>query len=158
MSKHNRNDAETGFTLIELLVVIVIVGILAGIAIPIFLRTTGKGGDATARSDLRNLAVTEESYATSNPTSYATASDLAAAGDRLPISPQDTVYVYTSGPSGYCLVGHATTSGLYMVYDSENGGLLAPRASLAAAQSACTGAGYVAGGVFVNDSSGVHVS
>ncbi len=51
-----------GFTLIELLVVVVIVGILAAIAIPKFQNTKGKANAAALRSDLRNLAVAEESY------------------------------------------------------------------------------------------------
>ena len=51
-----------GFTLIELLVVVVIIGVLAAIAIPKFQSTKGKANAATLKSDLRNLATSQEAY------------------------------------------------------------------------------------------------
>jgi len=59
-------EREGGFTLIELLVVIIIIGILAAIAIPVFLNQRQKGYDAQAKADARNIATLEETYMTEN--------------------------------------------------------------------------------------------
>src|SRR3954471_20916354 len=62
-------EKDQGFTLIELLVVIIIIGILAAIAIPVFLSQRKKGVDASLKSDLKNAATNVESWATDNPSS-----------------------------------------------------------------------------------------
>ncbi len=66
--KNGENDK--GFTLIELMVVIIIIGILAAIAIPVFLNQRQQAWDASVKSDLGNAAIAAESYSVAHNGSY----------------------------------------------------------------------------------------
>jgi type IV pilus assembly protein PilA len=66
--KNGENDK--GFTLIELMVVIIIIGILAAIAIPVFLNQRQQAWDASVKSDLGNAAIAAESYSVANKGAY----------------------------------------------------------------------------------------
>ncbi len=114
--------AEAGFTLIELLVVVIIIGILAAIAIPIFLNQRNQAYDASAKSDLNAAAKSEETYLVDKLT-YGAFADLAAAGQTVNRSPGITLSLSYVGASGYCLSAKHSNSPTTWYYDSQGGGL-----------------------------------
>lgn len=64
MKKNDRN--QSGFTLIELLVVIVIIGILAAIALPNFIKARNKAREAEVKANVHSIQLALERYATDN--------------------------------------------------------------------------------------------
>jgi type IV pilus assembly protein PilA len=96
-----QEEHEGGFTLIELLVVIIIIGILAAIAIPVFLNQRQKGYDAAAKSDVKNIATLQETYFTDNNAYAASIAALNAAGLSVKTSPNTSGHTTTAvGPGG----------------------------------------------------------
>ena len=90
------SKGQKGFTLIELLIVIIIIGILAAIAIPMFLNQRNKAKDAGVKEGIHALQIGIQSWAVDNNDNYPVATDvvvgvLGAAGtgyiDKWPNNP-----------------------------------------------------------------------
>ncbi len=125
---------QAGFTLIELLVVVAILGILAAILIPNFIRARASSLLATCQLDLRNVAAALELYYGENqayPLAATWQTDLVSGGftRALPKSPIDhadyeyatntarTAFVLWDGPNKYYQAGITG----YVIYTAAGG-------------------------------------
>ncbi len=132
LEKLRKERGEEGFTLIELLVVIIIIGILAAIAIPVFLNQRAKGWDAAVKADLRNAATAQETYLTDvglysveTPAIAGDAGELGAAGFKYSTntnydSNAAEIAVEAVTNQSYCLTA-LSASGKSWMYSSPDG-------------------------------------
>jgi type IV pilus assembly protein PilA len=124
------NQKDKGFTLIELLVVIIIIGILAAVAIPIFLNQRKKAVDSSMKSDARSIATQMETVFTDDQ-SYPGVGGITQAGQELTIgsetvvlSPGNDAGVFVDAPNAaFCVEVENSKGTRSHVYMSDAGGL-----------------------------------
>jgi type IV pilus assembly protein PilA len=121
---------DKGFTLIELLVVVIIIGILAAIAIPVFMNQRKSAMDAGVKSDLRTVANEAEMYYVDNqkyPADGSGTGTLTIGTDfEVKLSNSKTLVTFTNDATdgSYVITGtNPDGKEALITYDSAEGGL-----------------------------------
>jgi len=80
--KSRQRAAHQGFTLIELLIVVIVIGILAAIAIPLYVSQKDKAKDAAVKEGVHTIQIGVMSYATDHGGAYPTTEYVTYTADR----------------------------------------------------------------------------
>jgi prepilin-type N-terminal cleavage/methylation domain-containing protein len=102
------HKSQKGFTLIELMIVVVIIGILAALAIPRFMRATTKAKQSEAKQILKQIYTMQQTYKQANDTYWIHAVAATNANGLTEFAPLG-VEVGSSARYSYLIAAAATT-------------------------------------------------
>ncbi len=128
-----------GFTLVEIMIVVAIIALLAAIAIPNLLQARRTANEAAAKSTVRSLSTSAETYATSNSGVYpdtvarlttfiSSAGNYCADAAGTASTVQGYNYACTLGTGGYTFTATPASLGSTgsVTYTATTGGVLTP--------------------------------